>query len=80
MRRDARGGDQVGAGNAREPAAALSRGLARASRLEPTTEMRECIGCKTTMVINKFEKNKKGILCMHSKKNGQDRTKIIRKM
>ena len=43
-----------------------------------TTEMRECVGCKTTMSVNNFEKNKKGVMlktCMHCKKNEQDMKK-----
>ena len=48
-----------------------------------TTEMRECVGCKTPMSLDNFEKHKKGVrfkTCMHCRKNDQDMTKIIRKM
>ena len=48
-----------------------------------TTEMRECVGGKTTMSLDNFEKSRKGVMCktcMHCRKNDQDITKIIRKM
>ena len=47
------------------------------------TEMRECVGCKTTMSLDDFEKNKKGVsfkTCMHCRRNHQGRKKIIQKM
>ena len=48
-----------------------------------TTEMRECVGCKTTMSLDNFEKHKKGVMFktfMHCRKNNQDMKKILQRM
>ena len=48
-----------------------------------TTEMRECIGCKTTTPFENLEKKQKGVLfktCMYCRKNDQDMKKILQKM
>ena len=51
--------------------------------MNSTTEMRRCVGCKTPMSLDNFEKHKKGVMfktCMQCRKNDQDMTNIIRKM
>ena len=37
------------------------------SEQNTTTEMRQCVGCKNSMSIDSFEKNKKGVLFKNCK-------------
>ena len=47
------------------------------------TEMRECVGCKTTVSLDNFEKNRKGVrfkTCMHCRNNDQGMKNIFQRM